>query len=220
LKGAGTRPKSESAIVATTIDHDRIERKTTGTGIMTGPRISVFIDGANFFYMQKDRLHWWIDPKKLLNWIRKRGDVVDAYYYVGVDANADPQQDNFLKALTYMGYCLVTKELKTVTLPDGTDKRKANLDIEIVLDMFNTIDQYDTAVLLSGDADFERPLQLLRARGKKFLVMSTQGFVAREIRAVAGMHFMDFQEIREHVEKQQVYQQQQPQQQQGPGSGQ
>ncbi|HVJ83892.1 MAG TPA: NYN domain-containing protein [Planctomycetia bacterium] len=186
---------------------------------MTGPRISVFIDGANFFYMQKDRLHWWIDPKKLLNWIRKRGDVVDAYYYVGVDQNADPQQDNFLKALTYMGYCLVTKELKTVTLPDGTDKRKANLDIEIVLDMFNTIDHYDMAVLLSGDADFERPLQLLRARGKKFLVMSTQGFVAREIRAVAGMHFMDFQEIREHVEKQQVYQQQQ-QQQQGPGSGQ
>lgn len=165
-------------------------------------RISVFVDGANFFYMQKDRLHWWIDPKKLLEWIkRSRGEVVDAFYYVGVDARSEPQQDNFLKALTYMGYSLVTKELKTIQLEDGTERKKANLDIEIVLDMFNTIELYDQAVLISGDADFERPLQQLRARGKKFLVMSTQGFVAREIRAVAGMHFLDFQELRHEIEK-------------------
>ncbi|MFO0944980.1 MAG: NYN domain-containing protein [Planctomycetota bacterium] len=164
-------------------------------------RIAVFVDGANFFYMQKDRLHWWVDPKKLLEWIRTKGEVVDAYYYVGVDARSEPQQDNFLKALTYMGYSLVTKELKTISHEDGTDRKKANLDIEIVLDMFNTIDQYDMAVLISGDADFERPLELLRARGKKFLVLSTQGFVAREIRSVAGMHFLDFQDIRTEVEK-------------------
>lgn len=164
-------------------------------------RISVFVDGANFFYMQKDRLHWWIDPKKLLEWIKRKGEIVDAYYYVGIDSRAEPQQENFLKALTYMGYCLVTKELKTICGEDGIDRRKANLDIEIVLDMFNTIEHYDMAVLVSGDADFERPLELLRARGKKFLVLSTQGFVAREIRAVAGMHFVDFQELRAEVEK-------------------
>lgn len=165
-------------------------------------RISVFVDGANFFYMQKDRLHWWIDPKKLLSWIKKRGEVVDAFYYVGVDVTSEPQQENFLRALTYMGYSLVTKDLKTILLEDGTERKKANLDIEIVLDMFNTIDHYDLAVLISGDADFERPLELLRARGKKFLILSTQGFVAREIRAVAGMHFVDFQDIRSEVEKQ------------------
>ena len=147
-------------------------------------RIAVFVDGANFFYMQKDRMHWWVDPKRLLEWVRKRGEVVDAYYYVGVDSRAESQQDNFLKALTYMGYCLVTKELKTITMENGQERRKANLDVEIVLDMFNTIDHYDLAVLVSGDADFERPLELLRARGKKFLILSTQGPVAREIRAV------------------------------------
>ena len=164
-------------------------------------RISVFVDGANFFYTQKDRLNCWIDPKRLLEWIRQRGEVVDAYYYVGVGSNTEPQQDNFLKALTYMGYCLVTKDLKTIVLPDGSERKKANLDVEIVLDMFNTIEHYDMAVLISGDADFERALELLRARGKKILVLSTQGFVAREIRAVAGMHFVDFQDIRAEIEK-------------------
>jgi uncharacterized LabA/DUF88 family protein len=57
------------------------------------------------------------------------------------------------------------------------------------------------AVLISGDGDFERPLQLLRARGKRFLVMSTQGMIAEEIRREAGMHYIDFQDIRTEVEK-------------------
>jgi uncharacterized LabA/DUF88 family protein len=166
-------------------------------------RIAVFVDGANFFYMQKDRLHWWVDPKRLLDWIRSLGELVDAYYYVAVDNPIEPQQENFLKALTYMGYSLVTKGLRTIPGDDGFDRKKANLDVEIVVDMFTTIDNYDLAVLVSGDADFERPLLALRARGKRFLVMSTQGFVAREIRAQAGMHFVDFHDIREQVEKRQ-----------------
>lgn len=164
-------------------------------------RLAVFVDGANFFYMQKDRLHWWIDPKRLLDWIKTLGDVVDAHYYVAVDDPIEPQQENFLKALTYMGYSLVTKQLRTISGENGHDRKKANLDVEIVLDMMNTLDHYDTAVLVSGDADFDRPLQVLRARGKKFLILSTPGFVAREIRALAGMHFVDIQEIRDHVEK-------------------
>ncbi len=163
--------------------------------------ISLFVDGANFFYMQKDQLRWWIDPKKLLSWLQRQGHVVDAFYYVGVDTAPEARQDAYLKALAYMGYSLVTKNLKTVIQTNGLEKKKANLDIEIVLDMFNTIDLYDLAVLVSGDGDFERPLQLLRARGKRFLVLSTAGFVAKELREVAGIRFVDFQDIRSEVEK-------------------
>lgn len=165
-------------------------------------RASIFVDGANFFYMQKDRLHWWIDPRRLKEFVESLcTEIVDAFYYVGVDDEVAAQQDGFLKALTYMGYSLVTKEIKTISQLDGSERKKANLDIEIVVDMFNTIEHYDTAVLISGDADFERALQTLRTRGKKFLVMSTQGFVAREIRAVAGQHFIDVQEVRNSLEK-------------------
>jgi uncharacterized LabA/DUF88 family protein len=164
-------------------------------------RISVFIDGANFFYIQRDHLQWWIDPSKLLKWVDTKGEIVDAFYYVGVDIPSEARQDAFLKALTYMGYALVTKDLKTIVQEDGQVKKKANLDIEIVLDMFNTIDHYDMAVLVSGDGDFERPLQLLRSRGKKFIVLSTQAAAAREIREVAGRHFVDFKKIRKRVEK-------------------
>jgi uncharacterized LabA/DUF88 family protein len=166
-------------------------------------RVSVFVDGANFFYMQRDKLKWFTDPKKILDFIQKKtqGELVNAFYYVGVDVPPEAKQENFLKALPNMGYTPITKGLKNILLSDGTTKQKANLDVEIVLDMFNTIDHYDMAVLISGDGDFERPLQLLRARGKRFLVMSTQGMIAEEIRREAGMHYIDFQDIRTEVEK-------------------
>ncbi len=165
-------------------------------------RVSVFLDGANFFYMQRDRLGWWADPKKILDYIgTQKGEIVDAFYYIGVDAPPEAKQEGYLRMLPNIGYILVKKTLKNIWVSDGNFKQKANLDIEIVLDMFNTIDSYDMAVLISGDGDFDRPLQLLRARGKRFVVMSTQGVVAEELRAVAGMHYVDFQDIRAEVEK-------------------
>jgi uncharacterized LabA/DUF88 family protein len=165
-------------------------------------RIAVFVDGANFFYLQKNCLRWWIDSKKLLDFITERyGDIVDATYYVGVDSTKN--QDDYLKFLMNIGFSIERKDLKTIIQEDGTEKKKANLDIEIVLDMFNTIENYDMAILVSGDGDFERPLKLLKARGRKFLVMSSQGFVAKEIREVAGMHYQDFQNLRERLEKDQ-----------------
>ena len=163
-------------------------------------RISVFIDGANFFYMQR-KLGWWIEPKKLLDFIKAKGEIVDAVYYVGVEAPPEARQKGFLNYLGHIGFSLETKTLKTIIQDDGTEKKKANLDIEIVLDMFNTIEHYDMAVLLSGDGDFERPLRLLKARGKRFLVLSTQGFVAKEIREVAGMHYTDVRDIKEQILK-------------------
>jgi len=113
----------------------------------------------------------------------------------------DTRQQGFLTALADIGYSIITKELKIIVLDDGREIRKANLDIEIVLDMFNTIENYDMAILVSGDGDFERPLRLLRARGKRFMVMSTKRFIARELREVAGMHFIDFEDIRSEVQK-------------------
>jgi uncharacterized LabA/DUF88 family protein len=165
-------------------------------------RVAIFVDGANYFYMQK-KLGWFIDAKKLLEYCRSNfGSVDDAYYYIGTDAPPEAKQDKYLKALTHMGYSLVTKPIKTIfDTVTGESKQKANLDVEVVLDMFNTIDNYDMAVLVSGDGDFERPLQLLKARGKKFKVLATTGLVAREILNVCGMHYIDFQDIKGDVEK-------------------
>ena len=164
-------------------------------------KISVFVDGANFFFMQKD-LGWFVDLKKLLEYIARKGQIVDASYYVGMDIVPEVKQQGFLDALPFMGFSVVTKPIKTIYDPvSGTQKKKANLDIEIVLDMFNTIDNYDMAVLVSGDGDFERVLQLLKVRGKQFFVIATDKFMARELRNVAGRHYISLEEIRQEIAK-------------------
>jgi len=166
------------------------------------PRIAVFIDGSNFFYMQTKDLGMLMDPKKLLDYIARYGEITDAYYYTGEDDLHDAKQQSYLDALSHMGYSVVTKRIKTIFDPQtGSTKRKANLDIEIVLDMFNTIDNYDVAVLVSGDGDFERALQLLKSRGKQFKVIATDTFIASEIRRVAGMHYINLTDIADQLRK-------------------
>jgi uncharacterized LabA/DUF88 family protein len=165
-------------------------------------KTSVFVDGANFFFMQRDKLQWFADPKRLLEFISTKGEIIEAFYYIGQDAPPDARQQAFLDALPGMGYSVITKQIKTIyDSKTGTTKRKANLDIEIVLDIFNTIDHYDQAVLVSGDGDFERALTLLRARGKHLLVIATEGYIARELRSVAGRHYIDMQQIKSDIER-------------------
>ncbi len=166
------------------------------------PRVALFIDGSNFFYMQTRDLGYFLDPKKLLQYVSQMGEITDAYYYTGEDDLQDARQQGYLDALVHMGYSLVTKRIKTIVdSQTGATRRKANLDIEIVLDMFNTIDNYDMAVLVSGDGDFERALQLLKSRGKQFKVLATDNFVASEIRRIAGMHYINLADIAGQLQK-------------------
>jgi uncharacterized LabA/DUF88 family protein len=167
----------------------------------SSPRVAVFIDGANIFYTQRDKLHWWIDFKKLRSYFDELGSIVECIFYTGQGAPPEVTQEKFLDFLSHNGYSIETKTIKTIQDADGTTSQKANLDIELVLDMFNQIDNYDLAILVSGDGDFERPLKLLRARGKSFRVLSTQGAVAQEIRRFAGPNYIDLQTLRSLLER-------------------
>ncbi len=165
-------------------------------------RVSVFVDGANMFYTQKKGLGWFFDPTKILKVLCAGYDLTDAYWYMGVKQPAEGKDENFVRFLAYSGYVVRTKPLKTIyDYESGTSTQKANLDVEIVMDMFNTIDNYDKAILLSGDGDFERALELLRARGKELCVVSTPSWVAVELRKTVGSHFVDLCDLRSQIER-------------------
>ena len=163
-------------------------------------RISVFVDGNNLFHLQKSSLRWQIDVKKILQWVSERGQVVDATYYTGIDAE-NQGLAGYLDVVSRLGYTIESKPVKTITQENGDTMSKANMDVEMAVDMISTLDRYDTALLVSGDGDFLSVLQALKHRGKGFILLSTYGMVAREIRQFAGMHYVDFQDIRSNVEK-------------------
>src|SRR6266480_5243516 len=95
-----------------------------------------------------------------INFLRGNSDLLRAFFYTGVDEKAERQQ-GFLLWMRRNGYRVVEKELKTYA--DGT--KKANLDVEIAVDMLSLADKYDTAVLVSGDEDFSYAINAVAYKG-------------------------------------------------------
>lgn len=164
-------------------------------------RVSIFVDGANMYYAQK-KLGWFIDFRKVLQFFgRDAGCVIsEAYYYTGADLQAKNRDNAFHEYLMYSGYTVRTKAIKQM-VDDSTGEivEKANLDIELVIDMFNTVQIYDTCVLMSGDSDFERALELVRTKGKRIAVVAHPEMTARELRNVAGRNFYDIRELERSI---------------------
>ena len=171
-------------------------------------RVSIFVDGANMFYTQKKGLGWFFDPAKLLFELKGDDELVNAYWYMGIKEPMDPRDINFVNFLSHSaGYNVQSKPLKTIVdSASGTTSQKANLDVEMVIDMFNTVDLYEKIIIVSGDGDFERAIQVLKDRGKLVTVVSTPNWVARELRNAVGSRFIDLQDLRPRIERIQVQQ--------------
>ncbi len=163
-------------------------------------RLSIFVDGNNMFYAQQKN-GWFFDPRRVLDYFKTEPNtsLVNAFWYTGLK---DPQdQRGFRDALISLGYTVRTKILKEYYDDNsGRYSQKANLDIEIVVDMFNTVDQYDKVILFSGDGDFERAIELLRSKNTHITVVSTEGMIARELRNATD-RYIDLNEIRDQIEK-------------------
>jgi uncharacterized LabA/DUF88 family protein len=164
-------------------------------------RISVFVDGENAYYAQRS-LGWFFDPKKLLDYFTQGATIGDAFWYASQKMPPDPREQRFYGYLNHAGFTVRVKSIKYFRDEvSGELTRKANLDLEMAIDLFTTIAQYDTAVLVTGDGDFERAVELLRSYGKRVIVASTQDTVSRELRNATGKHFFDLAEIRQHIER-------------------
>jgi uncharacterized LabA/DUF88 family protein len=163
-------------------------------------RLSIFVDGNNMFYAQQKN-SWFFDPRKVLDYFTRDPSVmlINAFWYTGLKDSQD--QRGFRDALISLGYTVRTKILKEYYDDiSGKFSQKANLDIEIVVDMFNTVDQYDRVVLFSGDGDFERAIELLRSKSTHITVVSTEGMIARELRNATD-RYIDLNDIRPSIEK-------------------
>lgn len=157
-------------------------------------RVAVFIDGNNLFHAA--RFHAIdIDYNKLLRILLGDGRLLRAFFYTGVDTGAERQQ-GFLLWMRRNGFRVVQKELKTFY--DGT--RKANLDVEIAVDMLSLAGRYDTAVLVSGDEDFVYAINAVAYKGCRVEVAGFRSNTAPRLIDVADF-FIDLGEISELIRK-------------------
>src|SRR3989338_8164960 len=151
-------------------------------------RIAIFIDGNNLFHAART-IGLEVDYAKLLKTLCNKGSLLRAFFYTGVDKNAAKQQ-GFLLWMRRNGYRVVQKELKV--FPDGT--KKANLDVEIAVDMLSLCGKYETAILVSGDEDFAYAVNAVAYKGARVEVAGFRNNTSPKLIDVAD-RFIDLDSL-------------------------
>jgi uncharacterized LabA/DUF88 family protein len=157
-------------------------------------RVVILVDGSNLFYAAS-QLNLEIDYARLLAYLTKNRRLVRAYFYTGVD-RANEKQQGFLHWMRRNGYRVVTKDL--IQLPDGS--KKANLDIEIAIDMLTLAAHCDTMILLSGDGDLTYAVNQISYQGVQIEVVSLRSMTNDTLINVADS-YIDLETIRHDIQR-------------------
>jgi uncharacterized LabA/DUF88 family protein len=157
-------------------------------------RIAIFIDGSNLFYSALN-LGIEIDYLKLLKCLTASDRLLRPYFYTGVDPTNEKQQ-NFLLWMRHHGYRVVSKDL--VQFANGS--RKADLDVEIAVDMMRLVGYYDTAVLVSGDGNLSYAVNSISYSGARVEVVSLRSMTSDSLISVAD-RYIDLDDIKEKIKK-------------------
>jgi uncharacterized LabA/DUF88 family protein len=153
-------------------------------------RTLVVIDFSNV-EKWKNSLGWDIGIQELANLVRhfSFGSQSLRRFYYGSDFGPSdksqtliPWSDGMLKRAKYNRFEVVSKRVKYIKNQSGTDIKKCDLDVEMAVDLIKLKDDYDQAVLFSGDGDLTYAMQYLHDQfNKNFVVFAARNHVSKEV---------------------------------------
>ncbi len=136
-----------------------------------------FIDSQNVNLAIRS-LGWQLDFKRFRVYLKDKYQIEKAFLFIGyIQTN-----QNLYTYLQKCGYILIFKP--TLFLPNG--KPKGNVDAELVLHAMIEYNNYDKAIIVSGDGDFHCLIEYLEKNNKllKILIPNPKKYSAllREFR--------------------------------------
>jgi uncharacterized LabA/DUF88 family protein len=159
-------------------------------------RVMVFIDGFNLFISKKDSgfEKQKIDYGKLLDYFKQGStELARVMFFMGLDSD-NARQRSFLNYLDEL------KAQYPIEIVGGTVVRRSNglqekgVDTEIVLKMVELANEYDTAVLVTGDGDMLGAVQRVQRKGARVEVISFPSTTSKVLRAEANV-FTDITQL-------------------------
>jgi len=157
-------------------------------------RISIYIDGANFFHglktINKNYSDLCFDFEKFIEKIVRGNELINVYYY-----NA-PLKEKFNKWIYWEQVRFFDRLRKVPKFKLILCKRQKRLDenndeyyiikgddIHLALDMLRDAckNKYDKVVLVSGDGDFAPLIKYVKEEGKKVFNYCFEGSVSRDL---------------------------------------
>jgi uncharacterized LabA/DUF88 family protein len=182
-----TKPSPQLANALELNDLPTLAHKSRG-------RVAVFIDASNLFYAAQE-LNITVDYDKLLCQLVNGSKLLRAFFYTAVDSTNSKQQ-GFLLWLRRHGYRVIAKEL--ISLPDGT--KKANVEVEMAVDMLDLAPYYDTAILVSGNGALTYAVNAVSYLGVRVEIVSLRSMTSDSLLSMADVH-IDLQQIKEQIQK-------------------
>ena len=143
--------------------------------------VGVFVDVSNLFYSAKSA-GVEVNYCRLLEHAVAGRDLIRACAYTGVDPD-NPNQRRFIDFLRANGYKVICKDIHKY---EG-GRIKANLDIEMAVDIMLLSENLDVVVIVSGDGDFVRLVEAVQLRGVRCEVISFGISTSNELIEAADM---------------------------------
>ena len=162
---------------------------------MVRSAVYIFIDASNLWQAQKAKGRFF-DYQKLTNFIQKthNASAIKVFYYTAYPAEGTRSYtlDGKHKFLTFLGkglgFVIRKKELKRIAVATEAGEaieEKGNMDVEITIDALHYLDQYHTAIFLTGDSDFLALVVYLKNHKKKVYIFSSRHNISQELRTGA-----------------------------------
>ena len=104
-----------------------------------------FIDSQNLNLSIRDQ-GWILDYRRFRKYLDQKYNISQAFLFIGYI----PSNQNLYTSLQKYGYLLIFKP--TLILPSG--KTKGNVDAELVLHSVIEMQNYNKAIIVSGDGDY------------------------------------------------------------------
>jgi uncharacterized LabA/DUF88 family protein len=171
-------------------------------------KVAIFIDAANIWAAQKIRGRM-IDYQKFVQVVERefQTDVVAVNYYTAYPAEGTRSYslDSKHKFYTYLEKALrfrvIKKALKQIVTHEENGElkiEKGNMDVEITIDAIHQMNNYDTAILCSGDSDFLPLVTYLRNHGKRVIIISSKNNISHELKT-GGNKYIDLLKIQGNI---------------------
>ncbi|MFA5996289.1 MAG: NYN domain-containing protein [Candidatus Paceibacterota bacterium] len=162
-------------------------------------KVAIFIDSSNLYHAAK-KAGWTVDLLSLRDLFAHASNLTGVHYHVALPNQQDSTYANAKKYLDVIDkwVTLYTKPLKYLVDDKGRLTKKGDVDVELVLDVAESLADLDVAVVMSGDSDYQALDAYATKQGVPVLFMGYKANMAWELRL--GNHLF-VEHIRAWVER-------------------
>lgn len=162
---------------------------------LQGQKVGVFVDDSNLYHAYK-KAGWRVDFKKFREVLSAYCDLQFINYYIAIPHISDTVAHGteiFLNKINRF-VTIKRKELKYTPVA-GKFVKKADVDVEIVLDVVRAIDSLDCVIVMSGDSDYrELKNYVVGDKGKEIIFWSFEKNMAWELKYCWHLYLDDYKE--------------------------